>query len=176
MERDYNDGVKSNVEFFTGVEVEHTPAHGLKTLFVVGVHGAATIAAHARAEECSHIYLGANQSFDPGIWQDGGSRESDAWDGMIKDVLALGYMTTLDFDSKHIEWVCEGGYCENDLFIPQISVKLPYIRLLNYNATLKIDDKDYKATNPGVWCHSVHELMDRKVFTSWDKYTKDEAL
>ena len=56
-----------------------------------------------------------------------------------------------------------------------ISVKLPYINQLGYNATLKLDDKDRKATNPGV-CASVHELQDRKVFTDWTKYTKDEVI
>jgi hypothetical protein len=57
-----------------------------------------------------------------------------------------------------------------------ISVKLPYIKQLGYNATLKLDDKDFKATNPGVWCHSVHELQTRKAFTDWSKYTQDEVI
>jgi hypothetical protein len=57
-----------------------------------------------------------------------------------------------------------------------ISVKLPYINQFNYNATLKLDDKDFKATNPGVWCHSLHELQNRKGFTDWTKYTKDEVI
>ena len=37
MKRDYTTGQEQNVDFFTGVEVEHTPAFGLRTLFVVGV-------------------------------------------------------------------------------------------------------------------------------------------
>jgi hypothetical protein len=65
---------------------------------------------------------------------------------------------------------------EYDTFIPMISVKLPYIKQLGYNATLKLDDKDFKATNPGVWCHSVHELQTRKTFTDWSKYTQDEVI
>ena len=33
-----------------------------------------------------------------------------------------------------------------------ISVLLPYIdQQWNYNACIKIDDKDFKASNPGVW-------------------------
>ena len=74
-----------------------------------------------------------------------------------------------------VEQVLECG-TEYKNFIPMISVKLPYINQLGYNATLKLDDKDFKATNPGVWCHSVHELQDRKVFTDWTKYTKDEVI
>jgi hypothetical protein len=57
-----------------------------------------------------------------------------------------------------------------------ISVKLPYIQQLGYNAIIKLDDKDFKASNPGVWCHSVHDLQNRTVFTDWSKYTKDEVI
>jgi hypothetical protein len=177
MERDYENGeILSNVAFFTGMEVEKTPAYGMKTLFVVGVYPAEDIGLRAKAMGCSHIYLGANQSFDPGNWQNGGSPETDAWDAMIKGVLELGYLTTLDFDVRHVEWVCEGGYAENNMFIPQISVKIPYLSLLGYNTTLKIDDKGYNATNPGVWCHSLHDLMDRKKFTPWSKYKEDKPI
>ena len=65
---------------------------------------------------------------------------------------------------------------EYDTFIPMISVKMPYMGQLGYNAVVKLDDKDFKATNPGVWCHSLHDLQDRKVFTDWTKYTKDEVI
>lgn len=176
MKRIYIDDAPDDIAFFTGIEVEHTPAHGAKTLFVIGIQDIARIKAHVESERCEHIYLGANQSFNPGIWQDGGSHESDAWDEMIRNVLDLGFLVTLDFDVKHIEWVCEGGYVENNNFIPQISVKIPYIGLLGYNATLKIDDKDFDSTNPGVWCHPVHSLMSRSVFTDWKKYKKDKPL
>jgi len=37
MKRDYTDGVKEDITYFTGVEIEHTPAYGMMTLFVVGV-------------------------------------------------------------------------------------------------------------------------------------------
>jgi hypothetical protein len=57
-----------------------------------------------------------------------------------------------------------------------VSVKLPYLQQLGYNATIKLDDKDFNATNPGVWCHSLHSLQNRSVFTSWSKYTQDEVI
>ena len=41
---------------------------------------------------------------------------------------------------------------------------------------LKIDDKDFKATNPGVWSHSLHDLQDRKKFTPWADYKNDTIL
>ena len=37
MKRDYKSGTLDNITFFTGVEIEKTPALGMKTLFVVGV-------------------------------------------------------------------------------------------------------------------------------------------
>ena len=44
------------------------------------------------------------------------------------------------------------------------------------NIVLKIDDKDFKATNPGVWCWSVRDLITDEHFTEWNEYTKDETL
>ena len=86
------------------------------------------------------------------------------------------YTCTLDIDVSCVEGLLEGPLVEYNNFIPMISVKLPYINQLGYNATIKIDDKDFRATNPGVWCHNIHDLRDRAVFTDWSKYTKDETL
>jgi hypothetical protein len=95
---------------------------------------------------------------------------------MIGPFLDRGYLCTLDIDVQCVEGLLESGFTEHHNFIPMISVKLPYIRQLGYNATLKLDDKDFAATNPGVWCHSVHKLQSRASFTDWSKYTKDETL
>jgi hypothetical protein len=48
--------------------------------------------------------------------------------------------------------------------------------LLNYNAMLKIDDKDFAASNPGVWCHRLHTLQDVSKFTDWSQYGKDQPI
>jgi len=169
----------NNVDFFIGEEVEHTPAFGLKTLFVVGLQDPAKIQAKALAHKCDHIYFGANQSF-PKLDTD--SKQWQSWEEMIGVMLRSGlggdhyYMCTLDIDVACAEGLLEGPLVEYNNFIPMISVKLPYIKQLGYNATLKLDDKDFKATNPGVWCHNIHDLQDRAVFTDWSKYTKDETL
>jgi len=161
-----------NAKFFYGTEVEHTPALGKKTLFVVGVQTKDGIAAHLQG--CEHIYFGANQSFpnlainDADAWW--------AWEDMITTFLKKDYLCTLDIDVQCVEGLLESGLCERHNFIPMISVKLPYIHQLGYNAVLKIDDKDFAATNPGVWCHSIHELQKRDHFTDWSKYTKDKTL
>ena len=44
MKRDYTNGQADNIIFFTGVEIEHTPAYGKKTLFVNGVQPVEDIA------------------------------------------------------------------------------------------------------------------------------------
>ncbi|CAB4221097.1 hypothetical protein UFOVP1636_134 [uncultured Caudovirales phage] len=162
----------NEVSFFTGVEVEHTPAYGLKTLFVVGVQDVDSIAANLQG--CEHIYFGANQSFPKLDINDADGWSS--WEKMIEYFLKKDYLCTLDIDVQCTEGLLESGLTERHNFIPMISVKLPYIDQLGYNATLKLDDKDFRATNPGVWCHSIHSLKNRRNFTDWSKYTKDSVL
>ena len=162
----------SNTSLFVGTEVEHSPAHGAKTLFVVGIQPTELIEAAYIAHRCEHIYFGANQSFAP----DGTADFFTPWESMIFYFLKKNYLCTLDFDVSDVEEVLESGFSEYHNFIPMISVKLPYINQLGYNATLKIDDKDFAATNPGVWCHSLHRLQYRNAFTGWSKYTKDEII
>ena len=159
--------------YFIGTEVEKSPAYGQRTLFVVGLQPKEDILAQAFNNSCPHIYLGANQSYNPDLSD---SETLIQWDNLIIDLVREGIWVTLDFDVKYAEAILEGGMTEYDTFIPMISVKIPYIRQYNYNATLKIDDKDFKASNPGVWCHSVHDLMDRSTFTDWSKYTQDEVI
>jgi len=174
VKRDYNTGVVDNVEFFVGTEIEKTPAYGMKTLFVVGVHNSDKIIDLAKNRECRHVYFGANQSFKTeGVDDvDGWS----PWEKMIKICLEADLWCTLDFDVTETEGLLESPLIEYRRFIPQISVKLPYVKQLGYNATLKIDDKDFAATNPGVWCHNLQDLLGRDCFTDWDQYGKDEII
>ena len=164
----------NNASIFVGTEVEHTPAYGLKTLFVVGVQDVELIDAAYTAHKCKHIYFGANQSFPQIDIND--SIKWAKWESMIRPFLDKDYLCTLDVDVSCAEGLLEGTLIDHDRFIPMISVKLPYAKLYNYNTTIKIDDKDFQATNPGVWCHSLHELRNRAVFTDWSKYTKDEVV
>ena len=164
-----------NIGFFVGTEVEHSPAYGHQTLFVVGVHPESTdIAAMARKFKCTHVYFGANQSFPNPEINDRGTWE--LWEDMVVRTLRQGLLCTLDLDVRSAEGLVEGALCEYNNFIPMISVKLPYLQLLGYNATIKLDDKDFCATNPGVWCHSLHDLKDRSKFTDWSKYTQDHVI
>ena len=174
MKRDYTSGSLTGVNFFVGTEIEHTPAYGKKTLFVVGTHPVDIVESLANNKEVEHIYFGANQSFKTkGVNDADGWR---AWEEMIVPLLEKGWLCTLDLDVSEVEGLHEGAFCEYNNFIPQISVKIPYIKLLNYNACVKIDDKDFKATNPGVWVHQLHKLMDRDVFNDWNLYGRDETI
>ena len=169
-----------NTEFFVGTEIENSPAHGKPTLFVVGLQPVDIIrwrleeANSKRREPIQHVYFGANMSFPNPAIDD--AMTWSKWENMILPFLNQGIWCTLDLDVSAVEGLLEGSLTEQALFIPMISVKLPYIKQLGYNATIKLDDRDFNATNPGVWCHSVHDLMDRNKFTSWDKYTKDETI
>lgn len=162
-----------DVKFFYGKEVEHTPAFGKETLFVVDVQSndAIAMALTMGKAPIEHIFFGANHSFHPVDrleWQ--------RWESMIEPFLEKGYLCSLDIPITHVEEFNDGPLCEHRNFIPQIRVSIPYTKLWNYNTMLKIDDKDFDATNPGVWCHSLHSLMSRETFTSWDDYKEDSKL
>jgi hypothetical protein len=160
----------NNVNFFYGTEVEHTPAFGKSTLFVVGVHSSEDVA-HALSQApgtIEHIFFGANHSFDP---KD--NLDWARWEGMLGIFLSRGYLCSLDIPITAVNGFNDTGLCEFRNFIPQIRVSIPYTKLWNYNTMLKIDDVDFDATNPGVWCHNLHTLMNRDTFTSWDDYSND---
>ena len=178
MNRDYDTGTAEDIVFFTGVEVEKTPAFGLQTLFVTGVRSVEEIHTYLDNNPfgIEHIFFGANHSFHPGLNFPRDAGQWDEWEHMIMHFLDKDILCSLDLPLSHAEALLESGMIERDNFIPQIRIPLPYIKQYNYNTMLKIDDKDFKATNPGVWCHSLHDLMDRNKFTDWTKYGLDKVL
>jgi len=169
MQRNYTDGTADNVQFFIGTEVEHTPAFGLQTLFVTGVHSVEEIEANLQGYR--HIFFGANHSYNP-IGYD----EHKQWEDMILYFLEKDYLCSLDIPLNQVEEFNDSGLNDYNNFIPQIRIPLPYIKLWNYNTMIKIDDKDFNATNPGVWSHSLHTLMDRSKFTDWNQYKNDKVI
>lgn len=162
-----------SADFFYGREVEHTPAHGRPTLFVVGYHQQEAIEdalAHTTIDT-RHIFFGANDSYRPTT-----PAEHTAWENVISTFLARGYWCSLDIPFAYVEHFHEGSLCENDRFIPIIKVPIPYIQLWNYNTCLKIDDRDFADSNPGVWVHTLHDLQTRDSFTDWSQYDKDHVI
>ena len=169
MKRTYESGIADDVVFFTGIEVEKTPAHGMDTLFVTGLQSCDVI--QEKLEDRQHIFFGANHSFEP-LNED----EWIRWERMIKAFLTAGKLCSLDIPINYAEDFLQSGLTEYENFIPQLRIPLPYVKQWNYNTMLKIDDKDFKATNPGVWCHSLHDLLDRNKFTDWTKYGLDKVV
>jgi hypothetical protein len=173
MQREYQDGSKNNVTLFTGIEVEKTPAYGKKTLFVVGMHTAKDLSDLAKENDCDHIYLGANHSYTASNYA-----ELSNWELMSKKLLEDGFYVTLDMDIFYYNDSLDliAYLCESNKFILQVSVKLPYVSNLNYNTCIKIDDKNFDSTNPGVWVHQLHDLMDRSKFNDWSVYGQDNII
>lgn len=173
MKRYYESGSSENVEFFIGTEIEHTPAFGKKTLFVTGIQSIQEIKNYTDGNlyNIEHIFFGANHSFNPQ-----NNLEWQRWESMITYFLDKDYLCSLDIPLSAVEEFNDGGLNEYNNFIPQIRVPIPYTKLWNYNTMVKIDDKDFNATNPGVWSHSLHKLMDRSVFTDWSQYKNDKVI
>ena len=159
---------RQQVDYFVGIEVENTAMKGEKTLFVVGVKPVDEIVSLAEKHSIKHLYFGTSQSFHPQNPYDWA-----AWDEMIKPLLVKDFWVTLDFGVEYCKEIHEESWCEYNTFIPMISVKIPYIKLYNYNATVKIDDNTWGDTNPGVWCHPLNELLTRNVYTDWKDYVGD---
>jgi hypothetical protein len=112
MKRDYADGVQDDVIYFTGYEVEKTPAEGEHTLFVTGCQPLEDVLAQAKEHTVEHIYLGANHSFVP----------KESWEDLVQGLLNKKFLVTLDYDVKYHEWILESGFNENHNFISMISV------------------------------------------------------
>lgn len=174
MEREYSDRVSNDVKMFIGTEIEKTPAYGMKTLFVVGVHTQTEIAKIVNGDDqIEHIFFGANHSFDPKDYNDW-----IAWESMIKYFLDRDIWCSLDIpaDPAILTEFNDTGLNDSNYFIPQIRVPIPYTKLWNYNTMIKIDDVGFNKTNPGIWTHSLHDLKDRKKFTRWEQYRNDKVI
>jgi len=169
----------TNANFFIGNEVEHTAMHGMRTLFVIGYQSTEAVQAALDEENAyvdsskhiKHIFFGANDSYHPLTTAD-----ITGWENLILTFLDRGYWCSLDIPFKFVEQFNDGGLCERTRFVPIIKVPIPYVKLWNYNTHVKIDDRDFADTNPGVWVHSLHSLMDRSCFTDWGKYQDDQII
>lgn len=167
MKRSYSSGESDTIDFFVGTEIEHTPAYGMKTLFVTGVQSYDDIKKYVTEHNCRHIFFGANHSFNPTL------NEFNQWDNMITQFLKENFLCSLDIPFDLVDEFNESGICSYSNFIPQIRVPIPYVTLWNYNTMIKIDDIGFNKSNPGVWTHSLHTLLDRSKFTRWDEYRND---
>ena len=162
--------------FFVGGEVEKSPAFSKKTLFVVGKQDTLEIEKHAKEHKVQHIFLGANHSFDASHYTDYFGK---TWDDQITYLLDRGYWVTLDYQAhEHVKVLkmLNAGVWQSRLFVPLLSVRVPNVETSSPNLTIKIDDIDFKATNPGVWCLNFHQVTDSNRFTDWTEYTSDIVI
>lgn len=178
MKRIYKDTAATDaVRMFVGTEVEHTPAFGMQTLFVVGIHNVTDIEVELIYHKCEHIFFGANQSFNP-VDQ----TEFEQWEIMISHFLTKGFMCSMDVPTDALPYFIRTSDVEpvrlidHNTFIIQVSVRIPHVDEWNANTMIKIDDVDFDATNPGVWTHKLSDLKDSNKFTDWSKYKSDTII
>ena len=169
MDRDYKTGKSKSVGLFSGIEIEHTPAHGLQTLFLARNDLTYDqIIQVAKEVKAKAIYFGANRSFMHNI-----ANTSQ----LIKRLMDKGYWCTIDYQhSVHAE-VKERfkDIWKEDKFIPFCSVIFPDSED-DDNLCIKVDDVDFNKTNPGVWTMSMDHFKQTSGFTSWDEYKQDEPI
>ena len=169
MNRDYTIGKSKDVKVFTGLEIEHTPAYGLKTLFLarndLTFDQIVKLCKETNAEA---IYYGANRSYIHGHFMQV---------AQIVKLLALGYFVTVDYPFELHQMVKEKfEICwKNEKFIPFCSIIFPNSED-DEQLYMKVDDVDFKATGPGVWTMSMNNFKQSSGFTSWDEYKKDEPI
>ena len=171
MKRSYESGEFTNVEFFVGTEVENTFGKNQHTLFVVGPQPSTKILKYALQENVSHIYLGANHSYN----------KSKGWyilHDVVGDLLEAEYTVSLNYKyNEHdaIKHELKHLYFHKN-FIPQISLQFLDAKNESTNLNIKIDDKTFDATNDGVWCIPFEQLIQDMYLTKWDSYSKDKIL
>ena len=151
MERPYESGMNDTAIFFTGIEVEKTPAHNMQTLFVVGMQSASTIVGKTLDSHypCKHIYLGANHSF-----KNIDTDRIQALINVIDDLLAKAYYLTHSF-TRYIGDIMSGEQYLNlikkiFIFILAQIFMLLHIRLIKKELVLLQQLKvKIKKWNPG---------------------------
>ena len=169
MDRDYKTGKSNSVGVFSGLEIEHTPAYGLQTLFLARNDlTLEQIKELAEMVNAKAIYYGANRSF---IYNHALHLAQ-----MMK-LMEEGYYVTIDYPySSHIEvkerfklaW-------KNEKFIPFCSIIFPNSED-DDQLCIKVDDVDFNKTNPGVWTMSMDHFKQTSGFTSWKEYKQDQPI
>jgi len=169
MKRNYSTGIKKDVTVFSGIEVEHTPAYGLQTLFLarndLTFDQIQELAVLSNAEA---IYYGANRSYIHGHFMQV---------PQIMKFLEHGYYVTVDYPFELHQLVSQkfALLWKHEKFIPFCSIIMPDSEE-DSSVCFKIDDIDFNKTNPGVWTMSMKDFKDKAGFTKWDDYKQDEPM
>jgi hypothetical protein len=169
MDRDYKTGKSASVGVFSGLEIEHTPAYGLQTLFLARNDlTLEQITELAEMVNAKAIYYGANRSF----MHNHGLQLSQ-----IMNLMDAGYYVTIDYPhSLHSEVKQRfQSVWKNEKFIPFCSMIFPNSED-DGNLCIKVDDVDFNKTNPGVWTMTMDHFKQTAGFTSWKEYKQDKPI
>jgi hypothetical protein len=169
MDRDYKTGKSESVGVFSGLEIEHTPAYGLQTLFLARNDLVFDqIMDLIKQSEAEAVYFGANRKFMP--------NHATQITQMIK-LLDKGYWVTIDYPHAIHDEVKKNFSLvwTHEKFIPFCSVIFPNSEE-DTALCFKIDDVDFNKTNPGVWAMSMKDFKAKAGFTKWEQYKQDEPI
>jgi hypothetical protein len=169
MLRDYSTGYKEDVNVFSGIEIEHTPAYGKQTLFLARNDLTFDqILSLCVASNAEAVYFGANRTY----------MHNHAMQlAQIHQLLDRGYWVTVDYPFELHQLVAKKfSTCwRKDRFIPFCSIIFPHTEE-DDNLCFKVDDVDFNKTNPGVWSMTMKNFKQQAGFTKWDEYKQDEPI
>jgi hypothetical protein len=169
MDRDYKTGKSASVGVFSGLEIEHTPAYGLQTLFLARNDlTLEQITELAEMVNAKAIYYGANRSF---------MHNHGLQLAQMMKLMDAGYYVTIDYPySLHTEVKQRfKSVWKNEKFIPFCSIIFPNSED-DDQLCIKVDDIDFNKTNPGVWTMSMNHFKQSAGFTSWKEYKQDQPI
>ena len=171
MKRKFENRDNKDVVYYVGVNVEKTLAYGQTTLFLQEMRPAKLVIDIARDRECTHIYIGANGTFKP--------KDNSEWseyDALVDSLTDAGFLVTMEHNLTQSAWFLESCFADNNMVIPVITVEIPYISQYGNNSCIKITDKSFGETNPGVWVHSYNDITKTDAFTHWSQYNEDKPI
>ena len=169
MLRDYSTGVSEDIRVFSGMEIEHTPAYGKRTLFLARNDLTVDdIKEFAHTNNCEAIYYGANRTY---------MHSHGMQLAQIQTLLKEDFWITVDYPFEIHRAVKQkfNSVWNDPKFIPFCSLIFPDTEQDN-NLCFKVDDVDFNKTNPGVWTMSMTDFKKQAGFTQWDEYKKDEPI
>ena len=172
MNRTYENMVTNTAKMFVGKEVERTAYFGQQTLFVVGSpqDNIDLITKHATANNCTHIFFGANHSYEPETIV-----EAHEWKTTIEQ-LAVKFNVSIDVGSNFMHYVWRTKLNAVPKICIQIRLEVPDCAIYNDLTMVKIDDTGFKYSNPGIWTMPLKSICSNENFTAWDEYNKDRIV
>lgn len=172
MNRTYQNVVTNTAKMFVGLEIELTPYYGLRTLFVVGSpeDQIDLISKHADENNCTHIFLGANHSYEPQTIE-----EAVEWSLAIS-MLAQKYKVSVDVGSNFLHYFRRSkAHLVKDVCL-QVRLEISDISEYNDLVMIKIDDSGFRHSNPGIWTTKLTKICSPENFTGWDAYQQDRVV